>query len=115
MPSEIAWRYGQDCPELQKKLVLLEPIVVVTEISPSFLPEQLEGFIKLTVIANELTRFTVKTSVKNLHLQRTDRVCWECHREVPHGRVNSLSSTPYARVPLPESPVPDWLKEVTHK
>jgi cytochrome c nitrite reductase small subunit len=53
----------------------------------------------------------LSTSVKNLHAQRTERVCWECHREVPHGRVNSLSSTPYARVPLPESPVPEWLKK----
>lgn len=42
---------------------------------------------------------------------RNDRVCWECHRETPHGRVNSLSSVPYARVPLPESPVPQWLKK----
>jgi cytochrome c nitrite reductase small subunit len=41
---------------------------------------------------------------------RTDRQCWECHRETPHGTVNSLSSVPYARVPLPESPVPEWLK-----
>lgn len=41
---------------------------------------------------------------------RTDRQCWECHREVPHGRVSSLSSVPYARVPLPESPVPEWMK-----
>lgn len=40
-----------------------------------------------------------------------DRLCWECHREVPHGRVNSLSSVPNARVPLPESPVPEWLKK----
>jgi cytochrome c nitrite reductase small subunit len=53
----------------------------------------------------------LSASVKDLHTQRTDRVCWECHREVPHGRVNSLSSTPNARVPLPESPVPGWLKE----
>lgn len=42
---------------------------------------------------------------------RTTRECWECHRETPHGRVNSLSSVPYARVPVPESPVPDWLKK----
>jgi cytochrome c nitrite reductase small subunit len=41
---------------------------------------------------------------------RTSRRCWECHREVPHGRVNSLSSTPWARVPLPGSPVPAWIK-----
>ncbi len=43
---------------------------------------------------------------------RTERQCWECHREVPHGRVSSLSSVPYARVPLPESPVPVWMKVV---
>ena len=41
-----------------------------------------------------------------------DRNCWECHRETPHGRVNSLSSVPYTRVPTPESPVPEWLKEL---
>lgn len=42
---------------------------------------------------------------------RTSRTCWDCHREVPHGRVNSLTSTPYARVPLLGSPVPPWLKK----
>lgn len=45
------------------------------------------------------------------HHFRSERKCWECHREVPHGRVNSLTSTPNARVPLPDSPLPDWLKE----
>ncbi len=56
----------------------------------------------------------VDPKLSNLHFnhERTGRKCWECHREVPHGRVNSLSSTPYARVPLPESPVPDWLKKL---
>jgi cytochrome c nitrite reductase small subunit len=42
---------------------------------------------------------------------REERPCWECHREVPHGRVNSLSSAPNARVPLLESPVPEWMLE----
>jgi cytochrome c nitrite reductase small subunit len=41
---------------------------------------------------------------------RIERKCWDCHRETPHGIVNSLSSVPYARIPLPENPVPDWLK-----
>lgn len=41
------------------------------------------------------------------------KLCWDCHREVPHGRVNSLSSSPDAKVPLPESPVPEWLKTPT--
>lgn len=43
---------------------------------------------------------------------RKERQCWECHQETPHGKVNSLSSVPHAKVPLPESPVPDWLKEI---
>lgn len=46
-------------------------------------------------------------------VHNTDRECWECHREVPHGRVNSLSSVPNATVPVPESPVPEWLKKLT--
>jgi cytochrome c nitrite reductase small subunit len=45
------------------------------------------------------------------HLSNNDRACWECHREVPHGRVRSLSSVPNARIPLPPSPIPDWLQK----
>ncbi|MGQ9621419.1 MAG: cytochrome c nitrite reductase small subunit [Bacteroidales bacterium] len=45
------------------------------------------------------------------HTGRIERRCRDCHRETPHGRVNSLSSVPYARVPLPESPVPEWMKK----
>jgi len=41
---------------------------------------------------------------------RMERKCWDCHRETPHGRVNSISSVPWARVPLPQSPVPDWIR-----
>lgn len=44
------------------------------------------------------------------HLDRMERDCIDCHIETPHGRVNSLSSVPYARVPLPGSAVKPWLK-----
>jgi len=37
---------------------------------------------------------------------RLERKCWEYHSETPHGRVNSLSSVPYARVPLPGQSFP---------
>lgn len=40
------------------------------------------------------------------------KACWDCHRDVPHGGTNSLSSTPSANVPYPESPVPGWLKKM---
>lgn len=58
-------------------------------------------------------RLLLKTG--SFHHYRTDRKCVECHREVPHGTVNSLSSAPDARVPLPQSPVPEWLEELTTK
>jgi len=61
-----------------------------------------------------LTDSKVLRKTSEFHHYRADRPCWDCHREVPHGRVNSLSSTPYARVPLPESPVPNWLKKLTN-
>ncbi|WP_339734020.1 cytochrome c nitrite reductase small subunit [uncultured Sunxiuqinia sp.] len=63
---------------------------------------------------NQLMDAQHSSYIANYEAHRTDRKCWECHREVPHGRVNSLSSTPYARVPLPESPVPDWIKNLNN-
>ena len=46
------------------------------------------------------------------HNFRMGRKCWECHRETPHGRVSSLSSVPWARVPLPGSLTPEWLENI---
>ncbi len=43
------------------------------------------------------------------------KACWDCHREVPHGGTNSLSSTPNALVPYPKSVSPDWLKDMLRK
>ncbi len=41
------------------------------------------------------------------------KACWDCHRNVPHGGMNTLSSTPHAetQAPLPPNPVPDWLQK----
>ena len=41
--------------------------------------------------------------------------CWDCHRDVPHTRSRSLSSTPNALVPMPQSNVPQWLDEMVGK
>ena len=59
----------------------------------------------------QITDPKLASSVEQHTAHMQDRACWECHREVPHGRVNSLSSVPNARVPLPASPVPDWIKK----
>lgn len=43
---------------------------------------------------------------------RMERSCVECHRETPHGRVNSLASVPNAYIPELEEVVPVWLKKI---
>ncbi len=60
--------------------------------------------------AEEIVDPRVEGLVDNYMHILNDRYCWDCHREVPHGRVNSLSSVPNARVPKPDSNTPDWLK-----
>lgn len=42
------------------------------------------------------------------------KACWDCHRNVPHGGMNSLSSTDasYGVTPIPPSPVPEWLQRM---
>jgi len=37
------------------------------------------------------------------------RLCWECHRETPHGRVHSMTSTPNTPVPGLPPLLPTWL------
>lgn len=35
--------------------------------------------------------------------------CWDCHLETPHGRINSLASFPFARVPRLTPVMPPWM------
>ena len=46
------------------------------------------------------------------HFRTDGRYCWTCHREVPHGRVNSLSSTPNAQIPKTKQPIPTWIQDL---
>lgn len=48
-------------------------------------------------------------------IEEEDKYCWDCHRETPHGRVNSLTSTPYARVPVKSSIIPEWIENLISK
>lgn len=43
------------------------------------------------------------------------RLCWDCHREVPHGRVNSLSSVPNSAIQLETSNIPAWMRTASPK
>lgn len=50
---------------------------------------------------------------------RTDRKCWDCHKEVPHGKVHGLSTVRSNIAPLPtdvsDNVVPDWLEDKLKK
>lgn len=59
------------------------------------------------------TKLDTQTNFK--HYEKSERECWDCHREVPHGRVNSLSSAPYARIPQESSKTPEWLNKKLKK
>lgn len=61
---------------------------------------------------NLLTDSKLLARTRVFHNFRSDRPCWDCHRETPHGRVNSLASVPNARVPVPGSPLPEWLRNM---
>lgn len=46
------------------------------------------------------------------HFRTEGRQCWECHREVPHGRLNSLSAAQDALIPETKNPIPEWIKNM---
>jgi cytochrome c nitrite reductase small subunit len=62
-----------------------------------------------------LTDVKINQLTDSLRVYRGGRKCWDCHRLTPHDRVRGLNSTPFARVPLLESPVPLWLQSLMKK
>jgi cytochrome c nitrite reductase small subunit len=56
-----------------------------------------------------LDRLTIRQVSLDGSRHGKDHLCWDCHRETPHGRVNSLASAPYARVPRKSPVIPAWI------
>ncbi len=56
----------------------------------------------------EMTRI-VEVTGRN-HSEEEGSRCWDCHRDVPHGTVRSLSSAPYSLVPRMPSIMPVWVR-----
>ena len=68
--------------------------------------------------SEQVTDAKTLTWVDSHFSDRTDRTCWECHRNVPHGRVRSLSSVGFHVEPLPLKEeqqlfIPEWLEKAT--
>ncbi len=43
--------------------------------------------------------------------ENSDRVCWDCHRETPHGKVHSLSSAANIIRPDVKTVIPEWISK----
>lgn len=43
--------------------------------------------------------------------ENSERVCWDCHRETPHGKVHSLSSAANIIRPDVKTVVPEWISK----
>lgn len=66
---------------------------------------------------NEIVQPSTITLVGKEHGE--GHLCWDCHRDVPHGTRRSISSAPNALVPYPDTTdaadlMPAWLKAQTH-
>jgi len=57
---------------------------------------------------NQIHPLSLK-AISGASIVEDGKYCWDCHRATPHGRVNSLSSTPYARTPVLTPIMPEWL------
>jgi cytochrome c nitrite reductase small subunit len=60
--------------------------------------------------SNQIHPISVRAISMQSIQEHGEGYCWDCHRETPHGRVNSLTSTPFARTPQLSAPYPEWIK-----
>lgn len=44
-----------------------------------------------------------------------EKPCWDCHRETPHGKINSLSSSQYVKIFGPKEVVSEWITKYLSK
>jgi cytochrome c nitrite reductase small subunit len=66
---------------------------------------------------DQVTDARLSASVPDHFDHRTTRKCWECHQEVPHGSVHSLSSVKYfGKIDKEhQETVPEWLSKYLNK
>ncbi|RXP49324.1 cytochrome c nitrite reductase small subunit [Lutibacter sp. HS1-25] len=62
---------------------------------------------------NQVTDGRLSGMVENHLENRTERKCWTCHQEVPHGKIHSLSSVKYyGKIEAEhQETIPNWIKK----
>lgn len=62
----------------------------------------------------QVTQVKYDGYIEDHYSNRTDRQCWSCHKEVPHGKIHGLTTIRNNIAPIPTDTdgtvVPKWLK-----
>jgi len=61
---------------------------------------------------NQLSGTSLAATTGKMAVHGEGKLCWDCHRETPHGKVNSLAAVPNARVPYVGSAIPSWIENL---
>lgn len=70
---------------------------------------------------DQVTDAKTEMAVAHHTENRTTRLCWDCHKEVPHGKVKSLSSVGYQIEPTQfdaeqnKESIPKWIEKEINK
>lgn len=63
----------------------------------------------------QVTQVKYDGYLEDHHENRTERKCWSCHKEVPHGKIHGLTTIRSNISPLPTDTdtdvVPEWIKD----
>lgn len=63
----------------------------------------------------QVTQVKYTNFIEDHKESRTERKCWSCHQQVPHGNIHGLLTIKYNLAPLPtdqeETVIPTWLAE----
>ncbi|MBK8944696.1 MAG: cytochrome c nitrite reductase small subunit [Ignavibacteriae bacterium] len=65
--------------------------------------------------ANYLHPVSLRSTNAKSIFDELDGVCWDCHRETPHGKVHSLSSAPNIIRPDNKQVIPEWITKNIEK
>ncbi len=64
---------------------------------------------------NYLTLIDAKICDEHNEEDENEKPCWNCHRETPHGKINSLSSSQNVKIFGPKKVIPEWMDKHLNK
>ena len=132
--SHREWTNCNDCHVPQDNVIskyyfkakdgLYHSYIFTTEQEPDvmFMREESQQVVQNNCIrchVQQVTQTKYKDYIAAHEADRTERQCWSCHREVPHGRAQGIATIKYNIAPKPtdtyESVIPTWLEKELKK